>query len=80
MKIYFKAFKNDAKKEGDTRPIFSNSNVVVKEKITFDPNEVYSLGFGKITMALFVSRLNWKMNNLSKDPTYNKKNVELKVA
>ncbi len=47
MKTYFKAFKNDAKKEGDTRPIFSNSNVVVKEKITFDPNKVYSLGVWK---------------------------------
>ena len=47
MKTYFKAFKNDAKKEGDTKPIFLNSNVVVKEKIIFDPNKVYSLGVWK---------------------------------
>ena len=47
MKTYFKAFKNDAKKEGDTKPMYSNSNVRVKEKITFDPNEIYSLGVWK---------------------------------
>ena len=47
MKTYFKAFRNEYKKEGDTKPMYSNSNVRVKEKITFDPNKVYSLGVWK---------------------------------
>jgi len=46
-KTYFKAFKNDQKKEGDTKPIYSNSNVRVKEQVVFDPNKTYSMAIWK---------------------------------
>ena len=46
-KTYFKGFKNDQKKEGDTKPIYSNSNIKVKEKIVFEPDKTYTMAIWK---------------------------------
>ena len=44
---YIKMFKNDNKQEGDTKPVYQNSNVKIKEKMILDPDRVYSAAIWK---------------------------------
>ena len=46
-KTYIKLFKNDKKEEGDTKPVYQNNNVRVKNKVTLDPDRVYSTAIWK---------------------------------
>ena len=46
-KTYIKLFKNDNKVEGDSKPVYQNSKVQIKEKITLDPDRVYSAAIWK---------------------------------
>ena len=46
-KTYIKLFKNEKKEEGDTKPVYQNNNVRVKNKVTLDPDRVYSTAIWK---------------------------------
>ena len=46
-KTYIKLFKNDKKEEGDTKPVYQNNNVRVKNKVILDPDRVYSTAIWK---------------------------------
>ena len=46
-KSYIKLFKNEKKEEGDTKPVYQNNNVRVKNKVTLDPDRVYSTAIWK---------------------------------
>jgi len=46
-KTYIKLFKNDKKEEGDTKPVYQNNNVRIKNKVTLDPDRVYSTAIWK---------------------------------
>ena len=46
-KTYIKLFKNDKKEEGDTKTVYQNNNVRVKNKVTLDPDRVYSTAIWK---------------------------------
>ena len=47
MKQYIKLFKNDNKQEGDSKPVYQNSNVKIKDKMVLDPNRTYSCAIWK---------------------------------
>ena len=42
MKQYIKMFKNDNKQEGDSKPVYQNSNVKIQNKFLLDPDRTYS--------------------------------------
>jgi hypothetical protein len=46
-KIYIKLFKNDNKVEGDSKPVYQNSKVQIKQKIVLDPERLYSAALWK---------------------------------
>ena len=46
-KTYIKLFKKEKKEEGDTKPVYQNNNVRVKNKVTLDPDRVYSTAIWK---------------------------------
>ena len=46
-KVYIKAFKNNNKEDGDNKPLYSNGKVQVKEKMTLDPDRIYTVGLWK---------------------------------
>jgi len=47
MKQYIKLFKNDNKQEGDSKPVYQNGNVKIKEKMILDPERAYSCAIWK---------------------------------
>ena len=47
MKTYIKMFKNDSKVEGDSKPLYQNNKVQVKQKILLDPDRIYSAALWK---------------------------------
>ena len=46
-KTYIKLFKNDKKEERDTKHVYQKNNVRVKNKVTLDPDRVYSTAIWK---------------------------------
>jgi hypothetical protein len=47
MKTYIKMFKNDNKVEGDSKPVYQNNKVQIKEKVLLDPERLYSAAIWK---------------------------------
>ena len=45
--FYMRLFKNENKGEGDNKPIYSNSNFTVKERIVLEPEKTYQIGMWK---------------------------------
>jgi hypothetical protein len=46
-KTYIKMFKNDSKVEGDSKPVYQNNKVQVREKVVLDPERLYSAALWK---------------------------------
>ena len=45
--FYMKVFKNEYKEKDDNKPIYSNSNFTVKERIVLEPGVAYTIGMWK---------------------------------
>ena len=45
--FYMRLFKNENKGEGDNKPIYSNSNFTVKERVVLEPGKAYQIGMWK---------------------------------
>ena len=45
--FYMRLFKNDNREAGDNRPIYSNSNFTVKERVVLEPGQAYTIAMWK---------------------------------
>ena len=45
--FYMRLFKNEHKEKDDNKPIYSNSNFTVKERVVLEPGIPYSIGMWK---------------------------------
>ena len=45
--FYMRLFKNEHKEKDDNKPIYSNSNFTVKERVVLEPGIAYTIGMWK---------------------------------
>ncbi len=45
--FYMRLFKNERKEKDDNKPIYSNSNFTVKERVVLEPGQAYTIGMWK---------------------------------
>tara|TARA_R110000751_G_scaffold162326_1_gene268812 strand:- start:107 stop:349 length:243 start_codon:yes stop_codon:yes gene_type:complete len=45
--FYMRLFKNEHKEKDDNKPIYSNSNFTVKERVVLEPGIPYTIGMWK---------------------------------
>ena len=45
--FYMRVFKNEHKEKDDNKPIYSNSNFTVKERVVLEPGQAYTIGMWK---------------------------------
>ena len=45
--FYMRLFKNEHKEKDDNKPIYSNSNFTVKERVVLEPGQAYTIGMWK---------------------------------
>ena len=45
--FYMRLFKNEHKEKDDKKPIYSNSNFTVKERVVLEPGQAYTIGMWK---------------------------------
>ncbi len=45
--FYIRLFKNEHKEKDDNKPIYSNSNFTVKERVVLEPGIPYTIGMWK---------------------------------
>ena len=45
--FYMRLFKNERKEKDDNKPIYSNSNFTVKERVVLEPGIPYTIGMWK---------------------------------
>ena len=45
--LYMRVFKNEHKEKDDNKPIYSNSNFTVKERVVLEPGQAYTIGMWK---------------------------------
>jgi|TARA_Y100000034_G_scaffold49460_1_gene61197 hypothetical protein len=45
--FYMRLFKNERKEKDDNKPIYSNSNFTVKERVVLEPGQAYTVGMWK---------------------------------
>ena len=45
--FYMRVFKNERKEKDDNKPIYSNSNFTVKERVVLEPGQAYTIGMWK---------------------------------
>ena len=45
--FYMRLFKNEHKEKDDNKPIYSNSNFTVKERVVLEPGQPYTIGMWK---------------------------------
>ena len=67
-KTYFKGFKNEYKKEGDTKPFYTNTNVTVQKQITFEVGKSYTMGVWKNNDGTLNIKFEEKEESFSQSP------------
>jgi len=45
--FYMRVFKNERREKDDNKPIYSNSNFTVKERVVLEPGQAYTIGMWK---------------------------------
>ena len=45
--FYMRLFKNEHREKDDNKPIYSNSNFTVKERVVLEPGQAYTIGMWK---------------------------------
>lgn len=68
MKTYIKMFKNDNKVEGDSKPLYQNNKVQIKEKMVLDPKRLYSAAIWKNEDGTLNLKLELKDEEFNQSP------------